>query len=158
MTTKTSFAVEGLSDLVDALEALPNAIEKGVLRRVGLRALAPFVAEVRSLAPVDANPAEHPKRPPGTLRDSYHAGTRLNKRQSGFARAEGKSYVEVYAGTNDPAGLQTEFGNSHQAAEPHARPAWDSTQQAVLTIVQNELGSEIDKAAQRLAKRLARQG
>jgi hypothetical protein len=145
--------VEGLAELDAALSELPNALAKGVLRRIGLRALGPFVEQVKAKAPVDADPANTPKRPPGTLRDSYHAGTRLNRSQARQARKEGKSYVEVYAGTNDPAGVQTEFGNAHQAAQPHARPAWDGTQEEALAIVKTDLGGEIKAAANRLAAR-----
>ncbi|MDO7841081.1 HK97-gp10 family putative phage morphogenesis protein [Sphingomonas immobilis] len=151
-----SVKVEGLAELDAALAELPKSAQTAVLRRVGLTALAPFVEAVRSLAPVDADPANTPKRPPGTLRDSYHAGTKLNKSQAKAARKAGKSSVEVYAGTNDAAGVQTEFGNTHQGAQPHARPAWDSTGGTVLAIVKQELGGEIDKAAQRLARRAAR--
>lgn len=145
--------VEGLAALDFALGELPKSAARAVLRRVGLKALEPFVEDVKALAPVDADPANTPKRPPGTLRDSYHAGTRLNKSQARTARKEGKSFVEVYAGTNDPAGVQTEFGNAHQAAQPHARPAWDGAQRQVLRDVGEMLGGEIEKAAVRLAKK-----
>lgn len=148
--------VEGLSDLDFALGELPKATAKAVLRRVGLAALEPFVEDVKALAPVDADPESSPKRPPGTLRDSYHAGTKLNKTQARMARKEGKSFVEVYAGTNDPAGLQTEFGNAHQAAQPHARPAWDGSQRQVLENVKEGLGVEIEKARERLAAKARR--
>jgi hypothetical protein len=150
--------VEGLAELDAALAELPKAAGKSTLRRLGLRALAPFVETVRSNAPIDADPMNSPKRPPGTLRNSYVAGTNLNKRQAKLARKEGKSYVEVYAGTNDRAGVQTEFGNAHQAAQPHARPAWDATKHDVLKIAAGELGSEITKTAARLAERRARTG
>ncbi len=150
--------VEGLADLEFALDALPQRLAKDVLRRAGLKALKPFVDKVRSLAPVDADPASTPKRPPGTLRDSYVAGTKLNKRQARLARKEGKSYVEVYAGTNDPAGIQTEFGNVHQAAQPHARPAWDATKARALEIAADEAWTEISKTAARVAKRRAKMG
>lgn len=148
--------VIGLSDLDRALGELPKATGKAVLRRTGLKALEPFVDKVRSMAPVDADPESSPKRPPGTLRDSYVAGTKLNKAQAKTAKREGKSSVEVYAGTNDPAGVQTEFGNAHQAAQPHARPAWDSTQTPVLENVGSGLFTEIEKAAMRLARKAAR--
>lgn len=148
--------VQGLTDLEAALLALPKATGKAALRRTGLAALVPFVQRVRSMAPVDADPASSPKRPPGTLRDSYHAGTKLNRSQARTAKREGKSYVEVYAGTNDPAGVQTEFGNAHQSAQPHARPAWDATQADVLEIIKPRLWEEIQKAAARLAKKAAR--
>lgn len=150
------FDIPGLSDLDRALGELPKATARNTLRRTGLKALEPFVAKVRSMAPVDADPESSPKRPPGTLRDSYIAGTKLNKSQARNARKEGKSFAEVYAGTNDPAGIQTEFGNAHQSPQPHARPAWEATMQRTITIIEEELGTEIEKAAARLAKKAAR--
>lgn len=148
--------VEGLAALDMALGELPKATAKNVLRRTGLAALKPFVDKVRSLAPVDEDITSTPDRPPGTLRDSYHASTKLNKSQTRLAKREGKSFVEVYAGTGDPAGVQTEFGNEHQKPQPHAIPAWEATQDAVLKIVATQLGDEIDKAAVRLARKRGR--
>ena len=148
--------MEGLRALEAALADLPKATGKAVLRRVATRALQPVAATAADLAPIDADPANTPKRPPGTLKRSYVVGTRLNKRQARMARKLGKSAVEVYAGTNDPAGIQTEFGNAHQGAQPHLRPAWDQHQDDVLATVATELGGEIDKAAARLARKAAR--
>jgi hypothetical protein len=148
--------VEGLAELDRALGELPKTTARAVLRRTGLKALEPFVAKVRSMAPIDADPESSPKRPPGTLRDSYIAGTKLNKAQARTAKREGKSFVEVYAGTNDPAGVQTEFGNAHQSAQPHARPAWETTQSEVIDLVGKQLFAEIEKAAARLAKKAAK--
>lgn len=148
--------VPGLSELDKALGELPKAVARGVLRRVGLKALAPFVEKWKSLAPVDADPASTPNRPPGTYRDSIHAGTKLNASQAKTARREGKSFAEVYAGTNDPAGVQTEFGNVHQGAQPAGRTAWDATQDEVLKQIGEQLGPEIEKSAARLARRRAR--
>lgn len=149
----TQTKVEGLSALDAALGLLPKATARNVLVRTGKKALEPFIDDVRHLAPVDADPASTPKRPPGTLRDSYVIGTKLNKAQARFARREGKNFAEVYAGTNDLAGVQVEFGNVHQAPQPHARPAWDGVQQEVLATVGNLLWDEIWGAAKRLAKR-----
>lgn len=148
--------IDGLRALDAALGELPKAVGKSVLRRTAIKALKPVAETAASLAPIDADPASSPKRPPGTLKRSYTVGTKLNKRQARAAKKDGKSSVEVYAGTNDPAGIQTEFGNAHQRAQPHLRPAWEAGKEGVLEIVKTELGGEIDKAAARLAKRRAR--
>ena len=145
--------VEGLAALDFALGQLPKSTARAVLVRTGKKALEPFIEDVRVLAPVDADPENTPKRPPGTLRDSYVIGTKLNKSQARQARKEGKNFAEVYAGTNDPAGIQTEFGNAHQAPQPHARPAWDGVQPQVIDTIAELLWDEIYKAQQRLAKR-----
>lgn len=152
----TSTKIEGLAALDIALGQLPKATARNVLIRTGKKALEPFIDDVRKLAPVDADPASSPKRPPGTLRDSYVIGTKLNKSQAKEVRREGKNFAEVYAGTNDPAGVQTEFGNAHQAPQPHARPAWDGAQRQVLDGISDQLWNEILAAAKRLAKRRAK--
>ena len=152
----TTTKVEGLAALDIALGQLPKATARNVLIRTGKKALEPFIDDVRKLAPVDADPASSPKRPPGTLRDSYVIGTKLNKSQAKEVRREGKNFAEVYAGTNDPAGVQTEFGNAHQAPQPHARPAWDGAQRQVLDGISDQLWNEILAAAKRLAKRRAK--
>lgn len=148
--------VEGLAGLAAALAQLPKATARNVLIRTGRKALEPFIEDVRKLAPVDENPASTPGRAPGTLRDSYVIGTKLNKSQAKSVRREGKNFAEVYAGTNDPAGVQTEFGNAHQRPQPHARPAWDGVQQQTIDSVGVLLWDQIYAAAQRLAKRRAK--
>lgn len=147
---------EGLADLDHALGELPKATARNVLVRTGKKALEPFLEEVRANAPVSSNPAATPKRPQGTLRDSYVIGTKLNKTQARNVRREGKNFAEVYAGTNDPAGVQNEFGNTHMAAQPHAVPAWEATKREVLKNVGELLWDEILKAKNRLAKKAAR--
>jgi len=148
--------VDGLKELDALLALLPRTVARREMQQDGLAALKPFVDAVQALAPIDADPASTPKRPPGTLRKSYHAGTRLNKSQAKTARREGKSFAEVYAGTNDPAGVQTEFGNAHQAPHPHARPAWAATQQDVLQRVGARMWSRIEKVRAKQAAKLAR--
>lgn len=148
--------IEGLAGLDHALGELPKATARAALVRAGKKALEPFLADVKAMAPVDADPASTPKRAPGTLRDSYVIGTRLNKSQAKSVRREGKNFAEVYAGTNDPAGVQTEFGNEHQAAQPHGRPAWDGVKQQTLDAVGALIWDEIYKATKRLAARAAR--
>lgn len=157
--------VEGLADLDDALATLGSkALAKGVLRRIGLKALEPFVEDVKALAPLDAA-GDTPGRPVGAYRDSWHAGTKLNKNQAKMARREGKSFTEVYAGTNDPIGVLLEFGTGERvskktgkssgaiAPQPHARPAWDGAQRSALGIVKTDLMGEIEKTAERAAAR-----
>jgi len=160
--------VEGLSDLDKALGELPKTTAANVLRRTGLKALEIFVEVVKDVAPIDTNAANTPERKPGEYRDSWHAGTKLNKNQAKTARREGKSFAEVYAGTNDPLGVPLEYGTKPRVnrksgksygavrPQPHARPAWDATHDLVLKAIQTELGGEITKAATRLAKKAAR--
>jgi hypothetical protein len=146
---KTRVQISGGRELAKALRELPRAVERRVLVRAGKRALQPVADRAALLAPVDANPASTPDRAPGTLSRSYHVGTRLNARQRGLARKAGRTGVYVYAGTNDPAGIQTEFGNVHQSPQPHFRPAWDAEKDGVVEAVSDELWDGIVRQAKK---------
>lgn len=144
---KVTIKVEGLRQLESALSELPKATGKSVLRRIGVKALQPFDKAWRQKAP----------RLTGQLEESGGVGTKLTPRQARLNRKrEGKSSVEVFAGPNNPAAVPQEFGTATQRAQPFARPAWDETKGEALKIVTDELGSEIDKAAQRLARKALR--
>lgn len=143
---------EGFRELEVALSALVDmvggsrATGKNVLKRTLIRAAKPIENDAAANAPVLS----------GALRRDVKTGTRLTRRQSAQSRKLGKSTVEVHIGVASPAGVQTEFGNQHQAAEPWMRPAWDSNKDGALDTIGQELGQEIAKAAARVAKKAAR--
>lgn len=144
MATRTR--VEGLRELEAALANLPKATGKNVLKRVLVKAAQPIESDAAAAAPEFA----------GLLRRDVKTGTRLTRRQAGLARRQGKSTVEVHVGVSDPAGLQNEFGNEHQQAQPFIRPSWDANKEGALRTIGDELGSEIERAAARLARKAAR--
>ncbi|MEP3297577.1 MAG: HK97 gp10 family phage protein [Pseudoruegeria sp.] len=141
---KTSFKVEGFKEMEVAMMDLPKAAAKGVVRRVLKKAAALIAAAMGSRAPRDK----------GDLAESYVVGTKLNKRQRRSSRK--KSAIEVYAGTNDSGGVQTEFGNDHQAAQPHARPGWNASKFDALDLIKSEMWGEIAKTVARHQRRLAK--
>lgn len=142
--------IEGLAELDAALGELGKSAGKAVLRRVGIRSLAPLIAKAKTLVPVDD----------GDLRDSLKVTTKLSQRQRRQHRklvAEGKASVEMFAGASAlPHAHLVEFGAHHMAAQPFMRPAWDSEKENVLNIIKTELGDEIVKTAARKARRLAK--
>jgi HK97 gp10 family phage protein len=138
--------VEGLRELEAALSDLTRATAKNVCRRVLNKAADPIERDAAANAP----------QLRGHLQRDVKTGTRLTRRQAAMNRKLGKSAVEVHVGVSDPAGVQTEFGNEHQAAEPWLRPAWDANKAAALDTIGSELGTEIRKAADRQAKKAAR--
>lgn len=146
MTLKTKLKVEGLRELDQALgQDLTASAGKGVLRRVGRMALAPFDAAWRPKVRVDT----------GALRDSGGVGSKLSRRQRGLHKRQ--STVEVFAGPGPlTQAIQEEFGNEDQAPHPAVRTAWEQTKDQALDIVKGELRGEIDKARARAAKRTAR--
>jgi HK97 gp10 family phage protein len=134
-----------------ALEELQRSLQRPVMRRAATKALRPFLDEVKTLAPVADKEG-------GALRDSYVIGgpAKLTAKQKGKARRLKDSEVEVYAGTSNPAGLLQELGTVDQPAQPHARPAWDATQDNVLATFTKEMAAEIEKARQRAARKAAK--
>ena len=130
------------------LEAALSEFARPLAKRIGARALKkagdPILQFYRGLTTVKT----------GTLQRLEISGTKLTKRQARLAKREGKSDVELYIGTADPAGIQEEFGNVHQAAHPALRPAWDSEggQKAVDRIAA-ELLDDIEKTRARVAKK-----
>lgn len=143
---KQSFKIEGLKELDEALTELPKAIARNVLMRALKKAGQPIAA---------AGEANAPKLT-GKLAASYTVSTKLSRRQRKLNPKE--SMVEVYVGPTPAAkSVQTEFGNAHQAPEPHLRPAWDANNQGALTSIRDDLEQEIEKARARLARKAERE-
>lgn len=141
---KTTFKVEGLADLSKALGQLPKATGRNVLVRVGKTRLQVIADDMKARVPEAT----------GELADSITVTTR---RPKGGKREPKKSPVEIFAGPGrSPAGPQQEFGNENHGPQPFVRPAWDEGAEGMLDAIGGDLGSEIAKAAERLAKKQAR--
>lgn len=141
---KPTFKIEGLSDLAKALGQLPKATGRNVLVRVGTRRLQVVADEMKRLAPEKS----------GDLAESIIVTTR---RPKGGKREPKKSPVEIFAGPGrSPSATQQEFGNENHAPQPFVRPAWDEGAEGMLDGIGDDLGNEIAKAAERLAKKQAR--
>jgi len=141
----TKFKIEGLAELDEALKELPKATARNVLRRTLISQGEPIRADGERNAPKDK----------GGLKASYTIGTKLSRRQKSQNKKE--SDVEIYIGPGPHAkGVQTEFGNAHQAPHPHLRPAFDANVKRVLDGIKNELADQIEKARERLARKAAK--
>lgn len=133
--------IEGLRDLDRALGELPKATGRNVLRRVGRAALEPMAEHAAEQAPHLF----------GDLRDSVQVSTKRPRRH------RKASEVEVYMGpSNVPQAHLQEFGTQHHGPQPYMRPAWDRGKDGALGAVAGSLAEEIDKAAQRIARKQAR--
>lgn len=145
--TKTVVRIEGLKEISDALQELPKATGKNVVRRILKDRAEPFAETARSLVPVDQ----------GHLRESITVSTRLTRRQRSQHRKAGPNDVEVFIGPNaDPAAHLQEFGSSRHPAQPFMRPAWDQNKDAALDGIAQDLWAEIEKAVARRARKLAK--
>jgi HK97 gp10 family phage protein len=166
--------VEGLRELEQSLKTLPRAVARNVLRRVLTKRGEPMAETMRELAPDDPTTGPHDlhrsifvstkikndvgkaeyaqvMRSGGT-KDEAVAALRTARRD---AAGEG-SFAEVYIGpdaAHNFYGRFQEFGTSHNAPQPFMRPAWDRHKDGILKGIQDDLWAEIEKAAQRQAKR-----
>lgn len=133
--------LQGFRDLDKALGELPKATARNVLRRTGIAALTPVAEDAANRAPEFR----------GDLMESVQASTKKPRKH------RRRDEVEVYMGpTNLPQAHLQEFGTRHHGPQPFMRPAWAAGKQQVLDDVKTALASEIDKAAQRIARKAAR--
>lgn len=147
MAEKITVHVDGLKEVQAALRELPDATAKNVLRRVGREGLEPIAEAMRGAVPVASN----------ALKNSITVGTRLTRRQRAKHRKDGRDDVEVFAGAgSDPAAHLQEFGTVKFPPQPFVRPAWDEGKDALLEGIKDAMWAEIEKAAERLARKTAR--
>lgn len=144
---KVTVKIEGLKELDRALGQLPKSTAKAALRRVLKEGGELIASAARQRAPVD----EH------YLYESIDVSTKLSRRQRSLHKEQGgQAFQEMFVGTNNPAGVQQEFGNERHGPQPFMRPAWDSTKEAALERISVLLWGEIEKSAQRVADKAAR--
>ncbi|WP_337186582.1 HK97-gp10 family putative phage morphogenesis protein [Phenylobacterium sp.] len=153
---KTRVKIEGLSQTLANLNALPKALGRGTLRRVLTKAIEPMAETARALAPDDPRTG-----PPHDLKSSIQVSgeqrsSRLSVRRDRDARGR---YVRVYMGpTKDgyPQAMPQEFGAEHHPPTPFMRPAWDVHAESALSQIATDSAAEVKKTADRLAQRQAR--
>lgn len=142
--------IEGLRELDRALAELPKATGKNVLRRVLKTRSEPIASHMQDLVPYDE----------GVTFESIGHGPigRLSKRQRAMHRKWGSSAaVEYFIGPGPTIGAITqEFGTDDNPAQPFARPAWDAGKMPMLNGIKEDLWTEIQKSAARLARKKAR--
>lgn len=147
----------GAKELEAALNELPKAVGKGVLRRALIKAATP-IAE-------DARQRVHVLR--GVLQRGISVSTRLSRRQKKLAGVK-PGEVRVYVGASPARHAHlVEFGTRERftkdgkssgvmPAFPFLRPAWESGKRAALDRLGKLIWAELKKAAERLAKRRAK--
>lgn len=141
MARGVTVKIEGFKEIDAALGDLGKTTGRNVMRRVAVKALEPVAETMRQLAPVDQS----------DLRDSITVTTRKPKRH----RKEAE--VEAYAGPGQhPQAHLQEFGTQHHGPQPFARPAWDQHKDQLIPAMAEDFWSEIEKAAQRAARKTAR--
>lgn len=146
--TVNSVKLEGFKELDVALGELPKATARNVLRRVLRKAAEPVLAAMEAKAP---------RGETGRTAESLAISNSLNAANRRDQKREGKAFAEVYVGSRRGSAAQfAEYGTVKQPPQPYLRPGWEATQDEALKTISEELGSEIDKAAKRLARKRAK--
>lgn len=168
MSDDLKITIEGLAECQVALRQLPDATAKNILRRIGRERLKPIADRARQLAPMydggvryvrNARSGRWIKLTPGALKGSITVGTTLTRRQRSQHQKLGPDDVEIFAGPSSvPQAHMMEFGTEHTSPQPFMRPAWDQGKDQLLQGIAVDLWMEIDKAAQRLARKAAKRG
>lgn len=141
--------LSGFKELEQALGELPKATARNTLRRVLKRAGEPVEAAMESRAPVLT----------GYTEKSIAVSATLNPRNRRDIKREGKAFAEYYIGSRrGSAAVFNEFGTINMPAHPYMRPGWEASQDQALAIITKDLGTEIEKARARLARKAARAG
>lgn len=144
--------LEGFAELDRALAELPKATAKNVLRRVARGALEPMANTAAALAPTRS----------GRLAYSISVSEKRTGRAQWQRRAvrNGITMAMGPGGGLGTLGYATfdEFGTVDTPAFGFMRAAWDSGRGPALEYVKLNLSIEIEKAALRYARRLAKAG
>lgn len=139
--------LEGFSELDKALGQLPKATAKNVLRRTLIKAAKPVDDAASEAAPFLT----------GGLQKSVITGSKLTRSQARGAFIQTSNYyAEIHVGTSLGRGMFQEFGTFKDQPQPWFRPAWEGHKDQALSIIKVTLGEEIEKAAKRYAKKLAK--
>lgn len=142
--------LSGFRELEQALNELPKATARNVLRRIGKAALEPMADHAAALAPEQT----------GKLSFSIIVGEQRTRRAKRGALKR-KDGVEIAMGPSAGLGVLqyatfAEFGTVDTPAQPYMRPAYDQGAEPALQYVETSLAQEIHKSAAKLARKRAR--
>jgi HK97 gp10 family phage protein len=160
----TTVRVDGLRELQKALAELPKSTSRTVQRRVLMKRAQPIADAMRAKAPkrygdLRDSITVSTKRPRGHKSNAARAFAAAGGGAAGRAavKAAGGTPVEVFVGPGrNPQALMQEFGTRHHGPQPFIRPSWDAEKDRVLEGLKDDLWTEIQKAAARLAKKRAK--
>lgn len=151
----TTVKLEGFDELERALvNDLPKATARTVLIRTAMKATDRLRNRMAELAPKDD----------GTLAQSVQTQRVKARRQPGETRYAASNGVEVWTGPGPRGKINRsnanwqEFGTVRMAPNSYVRPALDTEGMGVIGDARDILATEIGKAKDRIARKLARKG
>jgi len=136
--------IEGLAELARALQELPRAVSRNVLRGAVNAGATVIRKEVIQRAPEFHGDVSKGHPPPGTLRKSV--------RQS-FLRNESNERKTVYVVSVRRKAFYwrfLEFGTAHQPANPFFRPAFEAKKMSAVEAIRDYLAKRIPLEAEKL--------
>lgn len=160
--------IVGAEELAAALRELgTDRLIRATLRRALLKAAAPIAADAKARAPRSRTRSAKRAGDPH-LQDRIAVSATLSRRQRRGRRVLSDTEAEVYVGAapRSPA-IEAEFGTGPRRdkrgrflgsmpAEPFMRPAWEAGKEKALKDFTDMLWVQIQKSAERLAKRTAK--
>ncbi len=162
-------SVEGLSGLQEALDQLPRATQKNILKRVLLKRAKPLVERAKALVPVDSGGLKESIKAVaeassggGAGKRAFHEAKKQGKsdkdagkaaRAASRAAASDLSATVVVGPDKRPNAHMVEYGSINNAAKPYMRPAFDASVTEILDGIGKDIGDEIKRAVERRAKR-----
>lgn len=140
--------IAGLKETQDALrKLLPDRTARAVMTRVLRKHAKPMADRMRQLVPERT----------GKLKASIAVSKQLSSRQKRMHRPIDSSDVEMFVGAGPRKNAHlVEFGTSHSAAQPFARPAFDQGSSTMITKVCEDMRTEIEKTVARAARKAER--
>jgi HK97 gp10 family phage protein len=154
MRQTTHVRTSGFRELEEALSQLPKATGKNVLRRVGKKQLLPLQHKAEQLAPDD------PATSALDLKRSFGIQEVKARRARGAVKYATSTGISFLMGVKTAAfhGWFQEWGTVNHAAHPFMRPTWDAGVEPMLEGLKDDLWTEIRKAAEKQARKLAKAG
>lgn len=165
---KIRVKVDGLKEIQRAMEELPRATQKNVMKRVLMARAKPIAAMADNLVPVDRGVlqrsikvfARSGSQGKAAFAKAMRSGA--TRKQAGQAARDANSAAStqqvVYVSTTKklPHAHMQEFGTEKMAPNPFMRPAWDKHEPELLKGLAGDMWAEIKKAVARRARKAAK--
>lgn len=146
--------VDGLRELERKLLALPDKVNRQVLRKAVSDGAAVVRDEMRLRAPVYTGPVSQGHPPPGTLKKAVfmsHAHTSHQGYEAfvvGVRHGKGRQNVGKAGANIDAYYFRfVEFGTKFMSPRPFMRPAFDTKKESALQAIKTSLADGISQAA-----------
>lgn len=133
---RTTIKLHGLKGIEDELLKIKGSTAKSKVRKVLKQSGEPVARKMRSLAPIDER----------DLVESIDVSTVLTRSQRRQQRKGSFADVEMHIGAGGlPQAHLKEFGTYKEAAQPFARPAWESLKIKTLDMIGALLWASISR-------------